>query len=101
MIQHILLFRFHEGTSSEAIENIMNKFLECKEKLPEFVNMQHGSNVSAKKHLSKGFTYGVIMTFTNQEAIAKYNELDEHKEAQELQKPYLEEVLVFDIEESN
>ena len=99
MIQHILLFRFHENTPAGAIDKIMNKFLECREKLLGFIDMQHGPNASTKRELSKGLTYGVIMTFTDKEAIAKYNELDEHKEAQQLQKPYVKEVLVFDIEE--
>ena len=99
MIQHILLFRFNENIPSEVIGEIMNKFVECKDKLPEFINFQHGTNVSSKKQLCKGFTYGVIMTFENNEAITKYNNLEEHKEAQKLQEPYLEDVLVFDIQE--
>ena len=76
----------------------MDKFLECKEKVPGFESMQFGENISSKKQLSAGFTYGVIMNFSSHEAIDAYNQLNEHKEAQELQKPYVESVLVFDIQ---
>ena len=97
MIQHILLFKFRPGTPDEAIQKIVNKFLECKEKLAGFTSMDYGRNVSAKQELSKGFNYGVIMSFENEGVISLYNGLEEHKEAQQLQVPYVEEVLVFDI----
>ncbi len=38
------------------------------------------------------------MTFENKETIIKYNELDEHKKAQEIMSKYQEDLLVFDIE---
>lgn len=98
MIQHILLFKFNEKTTPDAIKKIMDKFLECKERMPGFESMQFGENVSSKKHLGAGFKYGVIMNFSSQEDIDAYNKLEEHKDAQELQKPYVEDVLVFDIE---
>ena len=97
MIQHILLFKFKEDIPKDAISKIMDKFNECKEKISGFKSIQFGENISSKKHLSQGFTYCVIMDFESQEDMLKYNNLNEHKEAQELQKPYLEDVLVFDI----
>lgn len=98
MIHHILLFKFEKETTDEDITKIMLKFEECKNKLSGFLNFIHGRNTSIKTHLSKGFNYGAIMSFDNNESIMKYNELPEHKEAQELQKPFLEEVLVYNIE---
>ncbi len=98
MIQHILLFKFNENTSKEDISKIMNKFNECKEKLTGIKSIQHGENISSKTHLAHGFTYGVIMNFESQDDIIAYNNLDEHKEAQELQKSKVKEVLVFDIQ---
>ncbi len=38
------------------------------------------------------------MTFENAEVVKKYNELEEHKKAQEIMKEYQEDLLVFDIE---
>ncbi len=101
MIQHILLFRFNEGTSKADISRIMEKFDECKEKLPGLKSIQHGENLSSKKHLAQGFTYGVIMGFESEEDIAAYNGTDEHREAQELQKSAVKEILVFDIAAGN
>ncbi len=98
MIRHILLFKFKENTPREAISKIMDKFNECKEKISGLKSIQSGENISSKKHLSQGFTYCVIMTFESQDELLGYNKLDEHKEAQELQKPYVEEILVFDVD---
>ena len=61
MIRHILLLKFRENTSAEAIDQIMDKFSDCKEKLTGLTSIEYGKNVSSKKHLSKGFTHGVIM----------------------------------------
>ncbi len=100
MIQHILLFKFNEGTSPESIKKIRDKFLECKKLLPGFESMQSGENISSKKHLSAGYTHAVIMNFRSNEDIDAYNSLNEHKESQELQKPHVKDVLVFDIKAS-
>ena len=99
MIYHILLFKFNEDTTEKDISNIMLKFEECKEKCEGFVDFVHGNNTSSKIHLSMGYDYGAIMIFSDSESIKVYNELPEHKEAQKLQKPFLEEVLVYDIEQ--
>ena len=100
MIQHILLFKFNEGTQPESIRKIRDKFFECREKLPGFESMQFGENISSKKHLGAGYTHAAIMNFRSKEDIDAYNSLDEHKEAQELQKPHVKDVLVLDIKAS-
>ncbi len=98
MIRHILLFKFRENTSIEAIDRIMDKFSDCEEKLTTLTSIEYGENVSSKEHLSKGFTHGVIMNFKTQDDIIAYGHLREHKEAQQLQQPHVLDVLVFDIE---
>ena len=40
------------------------------------------------------------MNFRSNEDIDAYNSLNEHKESQELQKPHVKDVLVFDIKAS-
>jgi hypothetical protein len=97
MIQHILLFRFNEEMPKERRDDIFRKFEICRNKLKGFIDLQHGENLSSKQQLSGGFNYGAIMTFENIDAISEYNKMKEHYEAQALQKPFLEEVLVFDI----
>lgn len=97
MIKHILLFKFKEDTPENAINKIIEKFKECKNKIDGFLDIEYGVNVSDKKNLSEGFTFAVIMVFSDKKAIDAYNNLKEHQDAQELQKPYLDKVLVFDI----
>lgn len=97
MIKHILLFKFKENTPAGEIKKIIDKFYECKNKVAGFKDIEYGENISEKKHLSRGFNYAVIMSFTDKATIEEYNKLDEHRDARELQKPYLEDILVFDI----
>ncbi len=97
MIHHILLFRFKKDMPLSKRDEIFRKFEFCKSRLDGFIEIQHGKNISIKQHLSGGFNYGAIMTFRDESAIAQYNTMKEHIDAQNIQKPYLEEVLVFDI----
>jgi len=97
MIQHILLFKFTNDIPDSVISDIIDKFNDCKAQLNGFISLQHGKNISTKKHLSGNFNYCVIMSFNDLDSLNEYNTLKEHKEAQELQKPFLDEVLVFDI----
>ena len=97
MIKHILLFKFRQNTPQDTIDKIMDLFKQCENKLSGLTKIEHGKNTSSKKHLDCGFNYCVIMHFEKKEDIDNYGLLTEHKQAQELQKPCVEKVLVFDI----
>jgi len=98
LIKHIVLYKFKETISQDIINDILEKFNNCKNTLDGIIDIQFGDNCSLKKHLNHGFNYGLFMTFEDIEVIKKYNELEEHKKAQEIMKEYQEDVLVFDIE---
>lgn len=98
MIKHVVLYKFSDTISADVINDIIKKFNCCKEKLDGIIEINFGYNCSLKKHFDHGFNYGLFMTFENKETIIKYNELDEHKKAQEIMSKYQEDLLVFDIE---
>lgn len=98
MIKHVVLYKFKDTISSDIISDIIEKFNDCKEKLDGIIDINFSDNCSLKKHLNHGFNYGLFMTFENKEVIKRYNELDEHKKAQEIMSKYQEDLLVFDIE---
>lgn len=98
MICHILLFKFNAGASPMAIDSMIDRFIECKEKLSGITEVKYGENVSSKKHLSHGFTYGVIMYFKSWQDIGEYNVSEGHKNVLESQKGLVNDVLVFDVE---
>ena len=62
------------------------------------ISIDFGKNCSLKTHLDHGFNYGLFMIFENKETIKVYNELEEHKKAQEIMNEYQRDLLVFDIE---
>ena len=98
MVKHIVLYKFNDSITQDIIGKIIQKFNECKSILEGIIEIEFGENCSLKKHLNHGFNYGLFITFENIEVIKKYNELNEHKEAQEIMSKYQEDVLVFDIE---
>jgi len=84
MIYHIVLFKFNKTTTEKDIFQIMSKFEKCKNKINGFIDFIHGKNISSKVHLSMDYNYWVIMIFDDIESIKNYNNLPEHKEAQDL-----------------
>lgn len=97
MLTHLLLFKLRPETPEAALKGIVSKFAECKARVDGFTELHAGPNVSPK-NLGRGYKFAVVMTFTDQSALDEYNVLEEHREAQKLQEPWVEEVLVFDIE---
>ncbi len=98
MIKHVVLFKFKDTISQDTIQNIKEKFNNCKNNLDGIIDMEFGDNCSLKKHLNHGFNYGLFMTFKDNEVVKIYNDFEEHKKAQEIMKEYQEDLLVFDIE---
>ena len=97
MIKHVVLYKFKDTISQDTINDIIEKFNNCKS-LEGIIEIQFGDNCSLKKHLDHGFNYGLFMTFENTEVVKRYNELEDHKKAQAIMQEYQEDLLVFDIE---
>ncbi|MBQ3145244.1 MAG: Dabb family protein [Clostridia bacterium] len=98
MIKHVVLYKFKPQISEEEINEIISNFNRCKEALENrLIEIEFGKNCSLKKEFDNGFEYGLFMTFKDETAIKDYNQLEFHKNAQEIMKPHQEKLLVFDI----
>lgn len=96
MIEHIVLFRWKERTSQDAIEKALAELRGLKEKIPGIVDLTCGTNFSER---AKGYTHGLVVRFTDRAALDQYNPHPEHQRVvQNFILPIRDDVLGFDFE---
>src|SRR5258708_24079134 len=96
MIEHILLLRWNEEASQEAIDNAMAELAGLKDKIPGIVGLSSGVNFSDR---AKGYTHGAVMRFTNRAALEAYYPHPEHQRVvQKFITPMRADSLIFDYE---
>lgn len=96
MIEHILLLRWTEKATQEAIDRAMSELLALKEKIPGILDVSSGKNFSER---SKGFTHGMVFRFKDRAALDGYFPHPEHQHAvQTFLNPIRADTLVFDYE---
>ncbi|MFM6189184.1 MAG: Dabb family protein [Planktothrix sp.] len=100
MIQHIVLFKFKEGISSEKIDEAFTDLEKLKELIPGILSYSSGIN-SSPENINRGYTHGFIMTFATAQDRDVYLPHPEHEKVKEKLSPILaddEGALVFDFE---
>mgnify|MGYP005669765291 CR=1 FL=1 len=95
-LQHVVSFKFKEGTSSAQIENVEKAFVALKGKILEIVSLEWGTN-NSPEDLNKGFTHCFIVTFKDEKGRSVYLPHPEHKAFVKILKPILDDVLVIDF----
>ena len=96
MIEHILLFRWNETATQEAIKNAMAELRGLKDKIPGIVDVTSGTNFSER---SKGFTHGMVFRFKDRAALDGYIPHPEHQRVvQKILNPIRADTLVVDYE---
>ena len=96
-IKHIALLKFKASTSPEQIDQVLNDLLDLSESVPGVEDYIAGPN-NSPEGLSKGFTHGFIMTFTDAAARDAYLPHPEHERFKAAALPLIEDVAVFDFE---
>lgn len=96
VLRHVVLFKYKETASAEAIAQVEAAFRALKKSIPGIVAFESGVNVSPE-NLNKGFTHGYILTFRTEKARDAYLVHPEHQKFVELIKPVLAEPLVIDF----
>lgn len=69
--RHVVLFKFHDNTSSERVELIEKAFRALCAELPFVRDFEWGRN-SSPENLNDGFSHCFIVTFANAEDRDKY-----------------------------
>ncbi|HXC36108.1 MAG TPA: Dabb family protein [Candidatus Acidoferrales bacterium] len=96
MVVHIVLFRWTENASKEAINTVMMELRDLKDKIPDIVDVTSGTNFSER---SKGFTHGLTFRFKDRAALDSYFPHPEHQRVvQKLLNPIRADTIIFDYE---
>jgi hypothetical protein len=96
MIEHIILFRWAEGASPEAIESAMTELGKLKGKIPGIVDLTCGENFSER---AKGYTHGLVVRFADRAALDVYGPHPDHQRVvQQFINPIRGDTLGFDYE---
>jgi heme-degrading monooxygenase HmoA len=95
-LQHVVAFKFKEGTTKEQINQVEDAFRDLKKKIKEIEGYEWGTNISPEKH-DKGFTHGFIVTFKSEKDRDIYLEHPDHKAFGKIVGPVLGDVFVIDF----
>ena len=95
-LQHVVSFKFKNSTAPEEIKKVEDAFRALKEKIPQMVNLEWGTNISKEKR-DKGFTHCFIVTFKSENDRDTYIAHPDHKAFGKILGPVLEDVFVIDF----
>jgi len=98
-IQHIALITFKSGTSDSKIAELFTALRNLRDVIPGLERFS-GGPYSSPEGMNQGFTHGFVMIFTDASARDRYLPHPEHERVKDLVLPFVENVVVFDFEES-
>ena len=96
MVEHIVLFRWAEEASREAIDSAVEGLRGLKGKIAGIEDLSCGANFSDR---AKGYTHGLVVRFTDRAALEAYGPHPEHQRVvRNFIDPIRADVLAFDYE---
>jgi hypothetical protein len=96
MIEHIVLFRWTDEASQEAINNAVVELRKLKSKITGIADLCCGANFSDR---AKGYTHGLVVRFKDRSALEAYGPHPEHQRVvQNFINPIRAEILALDYE---
>src|SRR3954463_11252437 len=96
MVEHILLMRWTEEASQEAIDSALSELRGLKGKIAGIVELSCGANFSER---AKGYTHGLAVRFTDRAALEAYGPHPEHQRVvQNFISPIRADILALDYE---
>ena len=95
-IVHIVLFRWNEDASAEAIAAAVEGLRGLKETVPGILELSCGENFSER---GRGYTHGLVVRFADRAALEVYGPHPNHQHVvQNFISPICAEVVVVDYE---
>jgi hypothetical protein len=95
-LQHVVCFKFKTTATAQDIKQVEVAFEALKQKIPQVVTLEWGTNVSKEKR-DKGFTHCFVLSFKSEQDRDTYIEHPEHKAFGKLVGPVLDDVFVIDF----
>ncbi len=96
-IVHVVSFKFKADAGAEKIKEVEQAFAALKQKIPQIVSYEWGTNISPEK-LNKGFTHAFVLTFRNTADRDAYLVDPAHKAFGASLGPILDDVFVVDFD---
>jgi hypothetical protein len=94
LVEHIVLFRWTEEASQEAIDGAVAELRRLKGKIAGIVDLSCGPNFSDR---AKGYTHGLVVRFTDRAALEAYGTHPEHQRVvQNFINPIRDDILALD-----
>ncbi len=94
-VRHVVAFKYKADASQDAIAKMETAFGELKDKIPQIVTYETGTNNSPEK-LNKGFNRCFLLTFKTEKDRDDYLVHPDHKAFGALVGPLVDDVFVFD-----
>lgn len=95
-LQHVVCFKFKGAATPEEIKKVEQSFEQLKQKIPQVVSLEWGTNVSKEKR-DKGFTHCYVLTFKTEKDRDAYIEHPAHQAFVGIVGPVLDDVFVIDF----
>jgi hypothetical protein len=95
-LEHVVSLKFKAAATPEQIKAVEDAFRGLKQKIPEIVSLEWGTNVSPEKH-DKGFTHCFILAFKSDKDRDAYLVHPDHKAFGKVLGPVMEDVFVIDF----
>jgi hypothetical protein len=96
VVEHVVLFKWKEGASPDAIGAAIRGLKALKEEIEGIVDLTVGENFSTR---SQGYQCGLVVRFTNREALDAYVPHPAHQDVVlNLLAPIREESIAVDYE---
>ena len=95
-LQHVVCFKFKSTASPDEIKKIEAAFQGLKQKIPQIVSLEWGTNVSKEKR-DKGFTHCFVLSFKSDTDRDSYIVHPAHKAFGAIVGPVLDDVFVMDF----
>ena len=94
-LEHVVCFKFKTAATAQDITQVEQAFQALKQKIPQVVTLEWGTNVSQEKR-DKGFTHCFILSFKSEKDRDIYIEHPEHKAFGKIVGAVLDDVFVID-----
>src|SRR5262245_58441558 len=95
-LMHVVAFKFKSTASSDEIKKVELAFEQLKQKIPQVVTLEWGTNVSPEQR-NKGFTHCFLLSFRNDKDRDAYLEHPDHKAFVKIVGPAVDDVFVIDF----
>ncbi len=76
---HVVAFKYKKTATEEKQKEIADALVALKDKIPQIISVEHGTNVS-KEGFDRGFNHTFVVTFANEKDRDIYLEHAAHKE---------------------